>query len=60
MRTRPSQSAFIVAVSSFTPASSTLWLPTGMPARVSKSQARAASGVSSRGWLKCVFTQSGW
>ena len=45
---------------SFTPASSTDWLPTGMPARVSLSTARATSGVISLAWLKCRFIQIGW
>ncbi len=31
-----------------------------MPARARRSQAAAASGVSSFGWLKCVFSQIGW
>ena len=45
---------------SFTPASSTLWLPTGRPALVSLSTARATSGVISFGWLKCRLIHSGW
>ena len=45
---------------SLTPASSTDWLPSGMPARVSLSQARASSGVISLGWLTWMFIQSGW
>ena len=34
---------------SFTPRNRTLWLPTGIPARSNRSQAAAASAVSSRG-----------
>ena len=45
---------------SLTPASSTDWLPSGMPARVSLSQARASSGVISLAWLKWMFIQIGW
>src|SRR6476660_2461231 len=45
---------------SFTPASRTLWLPIGMPARVSLSTARDSSGVISLGWLKWRFIHSGW
>ena len=45
---------------SFTPASSTLWLPTGRPALVSLSTARETSGVISFGWLKCRLIHSGW
>ena len=44
----------------FTPRSSTVWLPTGMPASASCSHAARACGVSSLGWLKCVLTNSGW
>ncbi len=50
----------MVATSSLMPRSSTVWLPTGQPARVSSSTASAASAVSSFGWLKWVFTQIGW
>ena len=45
---------------SLTPASSTLWLPIGMPARESLSTARETSGVISFGWLKWRFIHSGW
>ena len=45
---------------SLTPASSTLWLPTGRPAFVSLSTARETSGVISLGWLKWRLIQSGW
>ena len=45
---------------SLTPASSTDWLPTGMPARVSWSTARATSGVISFGWLKWRLIHIGW
>ena len=45
---------------SFTPASRTLWLPIGMPARDSLSTARLTSGVISFGWLKWRFIHSGW
>ena len=45
---------------SLTPARSTDWLPTGMPARVSLSTARLTSGVISLGWLKWRFIQIGW
>ena len=45
---------------SLTPASSTLWLPTGSPALVSLSTARQTSGVISFGWLKWRLIQSGW
>ena len=45
---------------SLTPASSTLWLPTGRPALVSLSTARETSGVISFGWLKWRLIQSGW
>ena len=45
---------------SLTPASSTLWLPTGRPALVSLSTARLTSGVISLGWLKWRLIHSGW
>ncbi len=45
---------------SLTPASSTLWLPTGSPALVSLSTARETSGVISLGWLKWRLIHSGW
>ena len=42
-------SSSMVSGSSFTPFISTAWLPTGMPASASISQARFASGVHSHG-----------
>ena len=36
--------------------SSTLWLPSGMPASASLAQASRASAVISLAWLKWVFT----
>ncbi len=45
---------------SFTPARSTDWLPRGIPARLSLSQARASSGVISFGWLTWMFSHIGW
>ncbi len=35
-------------------------MPSGMPARLSVSQARASSGVISLGWLTWMFIHSGW
>ena len=49
-----------ICTQSLTPASSTDWLPMGMPARVSWSTARETSGVISLGWLKWRFIQKGW
>ena len=45
---------------SFTPARSTDWLPSGIPARLSLSQARDSSGVISWPWLTWMFIHSGW
>ena len=42
------------------PASSTVWLPSGIPASASRVQARAVSAVSSSGWAAWMLIQSGW
>ena len=43
--------------SSLTPASSTVWLTSAMPASASRASAARAAGVSSRGWLAWTATQ---
>ena len=53
-------SSFITSGSSFTPLSSTVWQPRGMPASASMPSAFTAAGVSSSGWLKWVLMKSGW
>ena len=49
----------MVKTQSLMPASSTLWLPRGIPASASMAQALADSGVISLGWLKWVFSHTG-
>ena len=50
----------MVWTQSFTPASSTDWLPRGTPASARRAQASAASLVISFGWLKWVLSHTGW
>ena len=45
-------SFFMVATSSLIPLSNTVWLPSGIPALASRSQASFTSGVSSSGCVK--------
>ena len=50
----------MTTASSFTPLSNTVWLPSEIPARLSRSSAATVAGVSSLAWLKCVFMKIGW
>ena len=57
---RPCISGFITSMLSLMPLSSTVWLPSGMPASARRAQASMVSGVSSSGWVKWIDIQSGW
>jgi len=50
----------MVSTLSLTPASSTVWLPSGIPASASRLHAWLTSKVSSSGWAKWMLIQSGW
>src|ERR1051325_9049044 len=58
MRSKARIRSRMVSTESLTPFIKTVWLFTGMPARSSALQTRADSGVTSRGWLKCVWIQT--
>ena len=49
----------ITEASSFTPLSSTLWLPSGTPAKERRSQAAFNSAVHSLGWFAWMLIQIG-
>ena len=53
-------SSITIFGSSLTPFSSTIWLPMEQPASASRRAASKASAVHSFGWLKWVFTKTGW
>ncbi len=50
----------MVSTESLIPASSTVWLPRGMPASARRAQAWVTSGVISSGWVKWMLIHSGW
>ena len=60
MAARPVTRVRMMLTQSFTPRSSTLWLPSGMPASARRSTAALLSAVNSLGWLKWVFSHRGW